>query len=119
MTAPGGELRRAHDWASGLAAALHTAAQEVGDLARRLAAGWPDDHGREWGERLLTLRATLERDADAATRVVAQVEHLQVERWADEPVGPRLGATGARRADDERGVRIPRLDDRADDRADG
>jgi len=27
------------------------------------------------------------------------------------PPGPRLGGTGARRADDERGVRIPRLDD--------
>jgi len=44
---------------------------------------------------------------------------LQVERAADDPTdpppsGPRLGGTGARRADDERGVRIPRLDERVD-----
>lgn len=101
---------RAHDWASGLAAALDAAAREVGDLGRRLAAGWPDHHGREWVERLSTLRTTLERDADAAARVAVQAGQM-----ADEPVGPRLGGTGARRADDGRGVRIPRLDDSRDE----
>jgi hypothetical protein len=59
------------------------------------------------------VRNTLERDADAATGLGAQIE-----RVAGEPSGPRLGGTGARRADDERGVRIPRLDDRGDDRVD-
>ena len=105
------ELQRARDWPASLAVALGAAAQEVGDIARRLGAAWPDDHGREWGERLATLRAALERDADAATRLGAQIE-----RVVGEPVGPRLGGTGARRADDERGVRIPRLDDREYDR---
>jgi hypothetical protein len=108
------ELQRARDWSAALATALDATAREVGDLARQLAAGWPDDHGRAWSERLLTLRNTLERDADAAVRL-----GLQVERAADEPTGlppsgPRLGGTGARRADDERGVRIPRFDERAD-----
>ena len=108
------ELQRARDWSGALATALDAAARELAHLARQLAAGWPDDHGREWAERLLTLRNTLEHDADAAVRL-----GLQIERAADEPTdlppsGPRLGGTGARRADDERGVRIPRLDERAD-----
>jgi hypothetical protein len=105
------ELQRARDWSVALAAALDAAAREVGDLARRVGACWPDDHGREWGERLATVRNALERDADAANRWGAQVE-----RMTGEPSGPRLGGTGARRAGDERGVRIPRLDDRGDDR---
>ena len=115
MTSPGrSELQRTREWSAALATALDDAAREIGDLARRLAAGWPDDHGREWAERLLTLRNTLEHDADAAVRL-----GLQIERAADEPTdlppsGPRLGGTGARRADDERGVRIPRLDERGD-----
>ena len=108
------ELQRARDWSAALAATLDAAAQEVGDLARRVVAGWPDDHGREWGERLLTMRTALERDAEAAAGFGRAVERI-----ADEPVGPRLGGTSARRADDERGVRIPRLDDRGDDRPAG
>ena len=115
MTSPGRtELQRARDWSAALATALDAAAREVGDLARRLAAGWPDDHGREWAERLLTLRNTLERDADAAVRL--RTAGRAGGRRADglPPSGPRLGGTGARRADDERGVRIPRLDERAD-----
>ena len=104
------ELERVRSWSVGLAAALGTVVGEVGDLARRLAAGWPDHHGREWSERLLTLRTSLERDTDAAVRLAQAVD-----RVADGPVtGPRLGGTTARRADDERGVRIPRLDDPGD-----
>ena len=105
------ELQRARDWSGALAAALDAAAAEIGDLARRLAAGWPDAHGREWSERLQVLGHTLADDADAAVRLGQAVE-----RATDEPIGPvsagpRLGGTAARRADDERGVRIPRLDD--------
>jgi hypothetical protein len=105
------ELERVRNWSAGLAAALSAVAGEVGDLARRLAAGWPDHHGREWSERLLTLRTSLERDTDAAVSLGQAAE-----RMADGPVtGPRLGGTAARRADDERGLRIPRLDDPAGD----
>ena len=100
-------LERVRNWSAGLAGALATVVGEVGDLARRLATGWPDHHGREWSERLLTLRTSLERDTDAAVRLAQAVD-----RVADGPVtGPRLGGTAARRADDERGVRIPSLDD--------
>ena len=62
---------------------------------------------------LLTLRTGLERDTDAAVHLGQAVD-----RVLDGPVGPatgpRLGSTAARRADDERGVRIPRLDDPGD-----
>lgn len=111
MTSPEGpELERVRNWSAGLGAALGTVAEEVGDLGRRLAAGWPDHHGREWSERLLTLRTSLERDTDAAARLAQSAD-----RVADGPAtGPRLGGTAARRVDDERGVRIPRLDDPAD-----
>ena len=98
------EVERAGAWAATLAVALHDVAGEVGAVSRRLAAAWPDDHGREWGERLQALRTTLERDADAA---------VSLGQAAERAAGPRLGGTGARRADDERGVRIARLDDPA------
>jgi hypothetical protein len=107
------ELQRACDWSAALAAALDAAAREAGDLARRVRAAWPDDYGQEWAERLATVRYSLERDADAATRLGSQIE-----RVAGEPTGPRLGGVAARRVGDERGVRIPRLDDRGDDRGD-
>ena len=117
MTGPGRpELQRARDWSTALGAALDAAAREIGDLARRLAAGWPDDHGREWGERLAAVRHTLERDADEAGRWGREVERVadEVDGSGAAPPGPRLGGTGARRAGDERGVRIPRLDDGPD-----
>ncbi len=105
------ELQRARDWSGALASALDAAAAEVGDLARRLAAGWPDAHGREWSERLQVLRHTLANDADAAVRLGQAVERATDEPIGPAATGPRLGGTAARRADDERGVRIPRLDD--------
>jgi hypothetical protein len=118
VTTPGrSELARARDWSTALGATLDTAANEVGDLARRLATAWPDDHGREWVERLATLRHALERDADEAGRWGREIERVADEvdgSTGPTPSGPRLGGTGARRADDERGVRIPRLDDGPD-----
>jgi hypothetical protein len=108
------ELQRARDWSSALAAALDAAAAEVGDLARRLAAGWPDAHGREWSERLQVLRHSLADDVDAAVRLGQAVERATDEPIGPASAGPRLGGTAARRADDERGVRIPRLDDPGD-----
>ena len=80
------ELERVRNWSAGLAAALSAVAGEVGDLARRLAAGWPDHHGREWSERLLTLRTSLERDTDAAVRLGQAVDRA------------RSGRSGRRRA---------------------
>ena len=114
MTSPDRpELQRVRNWSVGLAAALGTVAGEVGDLARRLGAGWPDHHGREWSERLLTLRTSLEHDTDAAVRLAQAADRVAVGPVGS-AAGPRLGGTAARRADDERGVRIPRLDDPGD-----
>ncbi len=105
------ELQRARDWSSALAAALDAAAAEAGDLAQRLAAGWPDSHGREWSERLHVLRHTLADDTAAAGRLGQAVERATDEPIGPASAGPRLGGTAARRTDDERGVRIPRLDE--------
>ena len=107
------ELLRARDWSGALAAALDASAEEVGVLARRLAAGWPDAQGREWSDRLRSLMYSLQHDADAAVRLGQAIGRATDESLGPVPGGPRLGGTGARRADDERGVRIPRLDDPA------
>jgi hypothetical protein len=93
--------------------ALDAAAEEVGDLVRRLAVGWPDAQGRDWSDRLRSLRHTLQQDSDAAARLGQAIERTAEEPIGPPPGGPRLGGTLARRADDERGVRIPRLDDPA------
>jgi hypothetical protein len=107
------ELLRARDWSGALAAILDTAAEEVGDLVRRLDVGWPDARGGEWSDRLRALRYSLQRDADAAVRLGQAIEWATDEPVSPTPGGPRLGGTAGRRADDERGVRIPRLDDPA------
>jgi hypothetical protein len=118
VTAPGRpELQRARQWSVALASALDGVTREVGGLARRLADGWPDAQGQEWLERLLQLRRTLERDVDAAAAWGQAIDRLPDDPSPSAsagvadgtPFGPRLGGTEARRVDDERGVRIPRL----------
>jgi hypothetical protein len=108
----------AERWCAAVAAALDEAAGEVGRLAARLAAGWPDEHGREWTERALRLRRSLDREADAAAelgRAVARIADVLAggapPLGLRAPPGPRLGGTEARRAEDDRGVRIARLDE--------
>jgi hypothetical protein len=110
------ELERARQWSVALASALDEVTREVGGLARRLADGWPDAQGQEWLERLLRLRRALERDVDAAAQWREAIDRLpddpdsaSVGVADGTPFGPRLGGTQARRVDDERGVRIPRL----------
>ena len=114
VTSPGrSELQRARDWSAALATALDAPpARSATSRGGSPPAGRTTTAG-SGPSGCSTLRSTLERDADAAVRL-----GLQAERAADEPTGPpsgpRLGGTGARRADDERGVRIPRLDERGD-----
>ena len=55
--------------------------------------------------------ATLADDADAAAELGRAVERATDEPIGPASAGPRLGGTAARRVDDERGVRIPQLDD--------
>jgi hypothetical protein len=113
------ELQRAREWSAALAATLDEVRQHVDAAARRLVDGWPDAHGREWSERLLLLRRSLNREADAAAELGRAVDRVpddpgppdqDVDGHSAVP-GPRLGGTDARRADDRRGVRIPRLND--------
>jgi hypothetical protein len=102
-----------------LVATVTESAEQVADVARRLTHCWPDDRGRECTERLVTLRRTLERDADAAAelgRAIDRVADSATASDTDESLhpwtfGPRLGSTTSRRADDDRGVRIPRLNE--------
>jgi hypothetical protein len=129
MTAPQRpELQRARQWSVALAAALDEITGQVGYVARRLSHCWPDEHGRQWAERLLLLRRALERDAEAAAELGRSVDRVTdaVAAAPDDAgdrypsahtgaTGPRLGDTAARRAEDERGVRIPRLGDPEDD----
>jgi hypothetical protein len=93
------------------------AAEHVADVARHLSRCWPDAHGRECAERLITLRRALERNADDAVELGREIERVaDPAAGSDEPLrpgslGPRLGSTTSRRVDDDRGVRIPRLND--------
>jgi hypothetical protein len=108
-------------WCAAVAAALDEVTDQVGHLTARLAAGWPDERGREWTERALRLRRSLEQDADAAAelgRTVARIADALAGGPAGAPPlglrarpGPRLGGTDGGRVDDERGVRIARLGD--------
>jgi hypothetical protein len=120
VTGPGRpELQRAQQWSAALASALDEVTRQVGVVARRLADEWPDAQGQEWIERLLQLRRALQRDVDAAAEWGEAIDHLPDDPDPSAPVGvadgtplgPRLGGTQARRVDDERGVRIPRLNE--------
>jgi hypothetical protein len=118
VTTPHPDLLRAAQWSAALAAALDEITGQVGALARRLADDWTDVRGQEVTERLMLLRHELARDADAAVelgRAIDRVADDPARENGGPPPGPRLGATDARRADDRRGVIIPRLNDPVDD----
>lgn len=105
------ELDRARSWSAALAAVLDEVTEQIGVAARRLADGWPDVRGDEWAQRLYSLGAALHREADAAVEFGRAIDRLpEATPPADDSGadGPRLGDTGARRADDRRGVTIPR-----------
>jgi hypothetical protein len=120
------ELQRVGDWAAALALTVHELDAQVRDVRRWLGQAWSDGRGDELSDRLLRLSRVLDGEAAAATefgRVVRGVAEASVdvdvdadggESPPDQGVpasGPRLGGTDARRAGDDRGVRIPRLGD--------
>jgi hypothetical protein len=120
------ELQRVGDWASALALTVHELDAQVRDVTRRLEQAWSDGQGDELSERLRRLSRVLDSEAGSATefgRAVRGAADASVgvdvdadgrESLPDQGLpasGPRLGRTDARRAGDERGVRIPRLDD--------
>jgi hypothetical protein len=122
VTAPDGPLARARRWSAALAAALDEVTEQLDTAARRLTEGWPDARGQDWVDHLHLLRRTAARDAGDAHdlgRVVDRVaDDLDGGPGGGAPVpgtgGPQLGSTAARRADDRRGVTIPRLGDTAE-----
>jgi hypothetical protein len=124
------ELQRVGDWAAALALTVHELDAQVRDVTRRLEQAWSDGRGDELSDRLHRLSRVLDGEAASATefgRVVHRVAEASVDVAHDVDVdaddgqslpdqgvatsGPRLGGTGARRAGDDRGVRIPRLGD--------
>lgn len=111
MTVADGPLARAREWSVVLAAALDEVGDQLDAAARRLGEGWPDAGGREWLDRLRLLRRAVVRDADDAHDLGRTVDGLTDDGTAPGAVGPQLGSTAARRADDRRGVTIPRLGD--------
>lgn len=111
---PPPELLRARRWSADLAAALDEITGQVGAAARRLAEGWPDAHGRDWVDRLRGLQRDLTRDLDASGEFGRSVDRVAYDTASGPAVGPYLGATTGRRADDRRGVTVPQLGDPTD-----
>lgn len=82
---------------------------------------WADDAGRAWAERAGLVRRALGRELEAtvaAGRLLAAAAAGAVDGAVDgapaprpSGSGPRLGGTGARRVDDERGMSLARLSD--------
>jgi hypothetical protein len=110
VTADRPELQRARQWSSAFAAALDEVTAQVDAAARRVADGWPDARGRDWTERLVLLGHALDRDAADAHGLGRAVDRVaEVADGAPPALGPLLGGTGGRHADDRRGVTIPQL----------
>jgi hypothetical protein len=114
------ERQRVQDWSTALASVLDEVAVDVGTVARRLADSWPDAQGEDWAERLHRVRHVLQREVDAALELGRAADRAPDDSDETGPAqpgwtGPRLGGTAGRRVDDTRGVRIPRLNDPADD----
>jgi hypothetical protein len=114
-------------WCGDATEVLRDAAVRAGRLAAAVATDWLDDHGREWSERITTLRREL---ADTAYQADALVRRLRESDGSDSQLGsamaaalravssasrggdgPRLGDTSGARVDDEHGVHIAQLPD--------
>jgi len=106
-------VARLHDALPGLV-------RVIGDVGQ----DWADDAGRAWAERAGLVRQALDRELEAAVaagRLIASMDGPAggpVDGPAGCPpagsppgLGPRLGGTGARRVDDERGMSLARLSD--------
>jgi hypothetical protein len=114
-------------WCTEATEVLREAAVRAGRLAAAVATDWLDDHGREWAERITTLRRDL---ADTAQQAEELTNMLRDPDGTDSELGramaaavraasaassggngPRLGDTSGTRVDDEHGVHIAQLPD--------
>ena len=114
-------------WCGDATEVLKDAAVRASRLAAAVATDLLDDHGREWSERITTLRRDL---ADTAYQADELVRRLRESDGADSQLGsamaaalravssasrggngPRLGDTSGTRVDDEHGMHIAQLSD--------
>jgi len=107
-------------WLRALGSRLDDATRLVERLAGIIDESWRDDRGHDWADRLGLVRGELAREAIAChglagglTRVVEELASARCEA-AEQPWGPLLGDTAARRANQDRGMRIATLPEPAD-----
>jgi hypothetical protein len=116
----GQAAEQAARWLRALGSRLDDATRLVERLAGIIDESWQDDRGRDWADRLGLVRGELAREAIAcqglAGGLTVVAEELASARCAsaEEPWGPLLGDTAARRANQDRGMRIATLPDPAD-----
>jgi hypothetical protein len=89
-----------------LAQQLAEAAAEADRVSRLVAESWWDERGRAIADRLSRVGRELDAQAQRAARAAEEVAALLAAAPA-----PRLPGTGARRENEERGVRLPLFDD--------
>lgn len=122
MTAPDESPPPGARWRADLAATLAAASVRIRRLAAGIADDWLDEHGREWAERTSLLHRELDRLADAAAALGAELAPSPADHPAPDPTaalragvlgasaarrpGARLGATTGTYACDEPGMRI-------------
>jgi hypothetical protein len=122
---PGDDAVR--QWCTEATEVLRDAAVRAGHLAAAVATDWLDDHGREWAERITTLRRDLAHTAGQAEELAKRLHEpdgadselgramaaaLRAASAASRACnGPRLGDTSGTRVDDEHGVHIAQLPD--------
>ncbi|GAA1287201.1 hypothetical protein GCM10009609_61840 [Pseudonocardia aurantiaca] len=117
MSHPAADLREAAHWWTRLAEALADSGRRLGQLGEQIGRDWPDDRGREWAERTANVRAELGREAVVAAELGAEYARRSADAELSAPPtwssvgrpGARLAGTEAKRADEERGMRIAEL----------
>jgi hypothetical protein len=116
----GQAVEQAVRWLRGLGPRLDDATRLVARLAGIIDESWRDDRGRDWAERLGLVRGELAREAIACqglagglTRVAEELASARC-GGVEQPWGPVLGDTTARRANPDRGMRIATLPEPAD-----
>jgi hypothetical protein len=111
----GQAVEQAVRWLRALGSYLDDATRLVERLAGIIDESWRDGRGRDWADRLGLVRGELAREAIACqglagglTRVAEELASARCEA-GEQPWGPLLGNTAARRANPDRGMRIATL----------
>jgi hypothetical protein len=95
-----------------LARNLAEAAEEAARISRMVADNWWDERGREVAAGIARVGQELDRQAHRAARAAEEVTALIVSAAGVASPAPRpLPGTSGRRESEERGVRLPLLND--------